>query len=134
MVKLIKYKMNKNVKKIKITPKEITKVVYSSRKFMVIAVDGQYEYDINVDETDKGTLFSLSLSSGEQWSEQAKGELSMTMLNTGDGVIFSPPLNNLDYSQLNYVRLLTGLDVELSTNPLNKEKYSLIEVKEIIKL
>ena len=114
--------------------KENSPLIYSTRKFMVLDSDGKHEYDIIVDETDKGSLFSIYLSNGSQWNEHAKGELSMTMLNTGDGVIFSPPLNNLDYSQLNYVRLLTGLDVELSTNPLNKEKYSLIEVKEIIKL
>ena len=119
-------------------PKNVTKenspLIYSTRKFMVLDTDGKHEYDIIVDETDKGSLFSIYLSNGSQWNEHAKGELSMTMLDTGNGVVFTPSLSELDYSQLNYVRLLTGLELELDSNPKNKEKYNLIEVKEIIKL
>ncbi len=124
--------MKKNNKKeIKV---EIKPTIYSTKKFIVIDVDGEYEYDIIVDETDEGTLFSLYLSNGNQWNEHAKGMFCISMLDTGNGVKFNPELSEMDYSQLNYIRLLTNLEVELDNNPRTKDKYSVIEIKDVIKL
>ena len=106
-----------------------------TKEYMVLAEDGQHEYNITVKETKKGKKFTLSLSNGEQWNSHAKGVKEITMLDTGDGVIFTPALENIDYSQLLYVRLLVTLENKLDSNPINKEKYILVrEGKKNIKI
>ena len=106
-----------------------------TKNYMVMAEDGQHEYNIKVKETDKGKKFTLFLSNGDQWANHAKGLKEITMLDTGDEVIFTPALEKLDYCQLLYVRLLVTLENKLDSNPRNREKYILIrEGKKNIKI
>lgn len=103
-------------------------------KYQVFAKDGQHEYDITVKETKDGKKFSLRLSNGDQWQDHAKGQLELTMLDTGDDIVFNPPLETIDYAMLTNVRLLMGLERKLDDNKLNREKYKLVGGKKVIKL
>lgn len=106
----------------------------NKEKYKVFAKDGQHEYDIVVKNCKKGKKFSIFLSNGEQWHDSAKGKLELTMLDTGEGVIFTPSLGEIGYDQLTNVRLLMGLERKLDSNPMNREKYKAIHGKTVIKL
>lgn len=106
----------------------------SIKKFMVFDQENVHEYNIVVEETDKGVEYSLFMSDGEQWEEHAKGELILSMINNGDGVIFSKKLKKLDYSDLFAVRLLLNLENFMDENPRNQEKSKIVEEKIVVEL
>ena len=106
----------------------------SIKKFMVFDQENVHEYNILVEETDKGVEYSLFMSDGEQWEEHAKGELILSMINNGDGVIFSKKLKKLDYGDLFAVRLLLNLENFMDENPRNQEKSKIVEEKIVVEL
>lgn len=106
----------------------------SIKKFMVFDQENVHEYNIVVEETDKGVEYSLFMSDGEQWEEHAKGELILSMINNGDGVIFSKKLKKLDYGDLFAVRLLLNLENFMDENPRNQEKSKIVEEKIVVEL
>jgi len=106
----------------------------SIKKFMVFDQENVHEYNIVVEETDKGVEYSLFMSDGEQWEEHAKGELILSMINDGDGVTFSKKLKKLDYSDLFAVRLLLNLENFMDENPRNQEKSKIVEEKIVVEL
>lgn len=106
----------------------------NKKKYQVYSKDGQHEYDIHVKTTEKGEKLSLHLSNGDQWYEDTKGTKQLTMLDTGDGIVFNKDLTSIGYDTLTHLRLLIGLERELDENPCNKEKYKLINGKTAIKL
>jgi hypothetical protein len=103
-----------------------------TKKYMVIAKDGVHEYDLLVEPVKRGNKFSLLLSGGEQWI--AKGELVLSMTNTGSGVKFDRSLKKIDYAMLLYIRILVSFEHQTDENPLNREKYRIIEDKAVIKV
>lgn len=104
------------------------------KRYMVIAKDGVHEYDLFVEPVKHGNKFSLHLSEGDQWVEKAKGELVLSMTNTGSGVKFDRSLKNVDYAMLLYIRILISFEHQTDENPLNREKYRIIEDKAVIKV
>ena len=104
------------------------------QSYIILSDDGLHEYNIVVEQTKKGTKFSLYRSEGEQWREQAKGELIMAMTNNGNGVKFDRKLKNLDFSELLYVRILVNFEHQTDKNPKNRLKYRVIENKATIEL
>jgi len=105
----------------------------SVKKFMVFE-DNVHEYNLVVEETDNGVEYSLFMSEGEQWNEHARGKLSLSMVNDGNGVTFSKKLNKMDYSDVFAVRLLLNFENFLDTVPKNKEKVKIIEDKIVVEL
>lgn len=104
------------------------------QKFNILDNDSLHEYTVKIKEVEKGTRFSLYHSKGSQWTEPTKGTLLLSMINNGDGVVFSKKLKKLDYAELTYVRLLMGVERYVDTNPMNKEPYHLVEAKTLVKL
>lgn len=47
--------------------------------------NGRHEYDIHVEETDKGTKYSLIRSKAGHWADHAQGETVCAILDDGDG-------------------------------------------------
>lgn len=50
---------------------------------------GRHEYDLIVEDDSKGTKYSLIRSQGAQWSNHAKGETVVALLDDGNGIKMS---------------------------------------------
>jgi hypothetical protein len=97
------------------------------RKFIVLNKELEYEYDITVEETDKGIKTTLFKSSSSVWSESAKGEETLSMLNDGNGIKFSHKIGKkLNYNELTELRLLLDFENDIDTE-LNKDGYKVLE-------
>ena len=65
-----------------------------------IFVDGAHDYDYESTTTAEGVLHTLKRSHSEEWSEDVRGELLYSVLNTGDGFKFDQKIKkNLDYHE-----------------------------------
>jgi hypothetical protein len=51
--------------------------------------NGRHEYDIHVEETNKGTKYSLIRSKAGHWSDSAKGKTVAAIMDNGDELILS---------------------------------------------
>lgn len=61
--------------------------------------NGRHEYDIHVEDTDRGTKYSLIRSQAGHWSDHAKGQTVVAILNDGDDMILSKHITKkLDYA------------------------------------
>lgn len=79
-------------------------------KFYVVdkATDG-LEFIITESEIDEGTKYVLSRSKNETWSDTAKGNVLVTMINDGNGYKFKyehTDKNRLGYDEIEHVYLL----------------------------
>jgi hypothetical protein len=100
----------------------------------VVDQEGQHEYTIVVEDTDKGEKFSLFTSNGSQWNDHAKGQLQLALTNDGNGCTFDRKMKKMDYSELLYVRLLVNFENQTDKHELNREKYKVIEMKTLLEL
>jgi len=63
-----------------------------------IFVDGKHDYDFEEITTSEGILYILSRSDSEEWSDDVKGEIIYSVLNTGDGFEFEQKIHRkMDY-------------------------------------
>lgn len=59
-----------------------------------------HDYDVTVEDTDEGTLYTMYRSKNHFWNEDARGEKVMSVLDNGDGYTFSPRVGKeLDYAE-----------------------------------
>lgn len=96
----------------------------NQKTFRVFAKN-KHEYDIIVEQTSRGTLYSMNYSSLSEWS--FPGELIISVLDDGGDLHLSKKLGKkLDYSELVEIKILfnfiTSLDRQLT------EKFEVIEV------
>ena len=76
------------------------------RKFRVYDTfngDGEvYDYDVTIEDTDKGDKYTLFRSNGGNWSDDCRREEIFSLLDTGNGVIFPKNIytKEVNYSQL----------------------------------
>lgn len=74
------------------------------RHLVINTEENDLEYVIDVVDTIKGTEYVLSRSGSSCWSEHAKHEIVLTLLDDGNGVKVQPKigkhLNYADFSQL----------------------------------
>lgn len=98
------------------------------KSFMVLDHDGTHEYDLTVELTDEGEVFSLFLSNGEQWNSDVKGQLELRMTDDGNGIKFDRKLKKLDYSTALYLRILLNFEHMTDGNILGREKYRVVEI------
>jgi len=63
-----------------------------------IFVDGKHDYDFEEITTSEGILYILSRSDSEEWSDDVKGKIIYSVLNTGDGFEFEQKIKRkMDY-------------------------------------
>jgi len=97
----------------------------SDKKYHVFN-ENEHEYDLRVIDTDEGTEYNLYRSHAAHWSEHARGELELQMIDTGNGVIFHPELTKvIDYGKLLSIAILSKFNV---TQSPYYTPYTLIEV------
>jgi len=51
--------------------------------------NGRHEYDIHVEDTDRGTKYSLIRSQAGHWSDHAKGQTVVAIMDDGDAITLS---------------------------------------------
>jgi hypothetical protein len=68
----------------------------------------RHEYNIIEEVVNKGVKYSLMRSYAEHWNEDYKGTKACSILNTGDGFIFSKNIDckNLDYALAAEIHIL----------------------------
>jgi hypothetical protein len=85
-----------------------------------IYVNGVHDYDYSMitrssllEKNDKNytevTTHGLHYSNHHEWYETLRGKIAMEVVDTGDGIKFSKPLDELDYSEAQQLRILLGI-------------------------
>jgi len=77
--------------------------------YVIDALQQDVEYVITEVETDNGTLHQLWRSMGSTWSEEAKGELLVSLENDGNGFKykFKPhEKKRIEYDEIEWLYLL----------------------------
>jgi hypothetical protein len=94
-------------------------------KFKIFSEE-KHEYDILVEETDDGTLYSMFRSNSAVWT--IAGEFIVSIRDTGGGFTFSKKLTKeLDYSEFIEMKILFNL---VAREELRGSQYEAIEVPE----
>jgi hypothetical protein len=95
--------------------------------------EGVHEYDLKVSEDEKGVLYELWFSNGEQWTKKAKSKLALSMLNHGSGVKFNKKLKNIGFDMLECVRLLVDFEHFISDTGF-KTRFTVVNQETILEL
>jgi hypothetical protein len=113
----------------------IHKTMDNKKEYMVITSDGVYDYDVIVEDIEgKGTKYSIHMSHGEQYQNHAKGELVISMLDTGDDIVFSKPIKKLDYAESLCLRILLSIEHDTSIGSMTPLKYRVVENKQVLEV
>jgi len=60
-----------------------------------------HDYDVTVELTDEGTLYTMYYSRNHYWNEDLRGEQIMSILDDGDGYTVNPKFGkNMDYAEM----------------------------------
>jgi hypothetical protein len=95
-------------------------------KTFKIFCEEKHEYDIQVDDTDNGTVYSMFRSKADTWTNP--GEFIIRAKDDGDGFTFSRKLGKeLDYSELIEIKILLNLIARMD---LHSSQYEAIESPE----
>lgn len=102
--------------------------------YMVLNHEGEHEYDIVKELTDEGEKITAYRSNSKIWYSHVRGEKIMSITNDGNGIKFDKKIKELDYEVLVVLRLLINFEHQTDANPINREKYRIIENKTLIEL
>jgi hypothetical protein len=102
--------------------------------YMVLNHEGVHEYDIVKELTDEGDKITLFRSNNPTWTEQAKGEKILSLVNDGNEIKFDRKFKSLDYSELFELRLLLNFEQQTDVCPINRKKYRIIENKHLFEV
>lgn len=105
-----------------------------SKTYMVFDPNGVHDYNIVVDNNDKGDRFRLYASQGGHWTEQHRGSLILTLVDDGNGVSFDRPLKKVDYSSLFELKILLNFRDQTDTNELSHQKWKVVEDKTLAEI
>ena len=77
----------------------------SKRTFLIMDTAGEdgysHDYDVTVETTDDGILYSMYYSRNHYWDERLRGEKIMTVLDNGDEFVVNPKFNKvMDYAEM----------------------------------
>lgn len=77
------------------------------RHLVIDTEENDLEYVIEVTDVNKGTQYVLSRSGSGCWSEHARNEVVLTLLDNGNGVKIKPKIGKeLNYAELAQLQLL----------------------------
>ena len=69
--------------------------------------NGRHEYDIQVEDTNRGTKYSLIRSNAGHWSEGAQGKTVCAVIDDGDGFRLSKHVSrDMDYAIMSELFIL----------------------------
>ena len=89
---------------------------------------GKHEYDIIVNDTDKGTKYSLIRSQAAHWTENVRGETAVALLDDGDNLKLSKHIKRLmDYGIVSELFILLSFINKESSSSTNRYFMGTIE-------
>ena len=60
-----------------------------------------HDYDVTVEHTDAGTVYTMFYSRNHYWDQSARGKKVMTVIDDGNGLVFNPRANKaMDYAEV----------------------------------
>lgn len=79
-----------------------------------------HDYDVTIENIDKGKKITLFRSYGGDWSDDCKGEEIFSLLDTGNGVIFPKKIytKEVDYSKLAELFVILSIINKTDKNPV----------------
>jgi hypothetical protein len=77
----------------------------NKRTFQIVDTAGEdgysHDYDVTVELTDAGTVYTMHYSMNHYWDEKRRGEKIMTIIDDGDGYVVNPKFNKaMDYAEM----------------------------------
>lgn len=93
-----------------------------------------HDYSIEMKETSKGIIYKLIRSGDANWADEFKRTKCLSILNTGDGLIFSKIEKELDYAAAAELYILLRFISKQEAQPLYGgiiETVDTIDVQEI---
>jgi hypothetical protein len=99
-------------------------------KYIILNSNKEHEYTITKIVLDSGCKYILSRSDSSVWTEQAKNEELISLINDGNGVILNNSVKKLNYAELIELRLLLSFDRFLD-DPSNNLGYTIINTKHL---
>ena len=97
--------------------------------YMVLDHEGVHEYNIVKESTDKGEEITLFRSNNPTWTDHARGEKIMSLINDGNEITFDRMFISLDYAEFFELSLLLNFEQQIDNNSLNRKKYRIVEDK-----
>ncbi len=107
------------------------------RTFLLYNNENNHEFNIIVETTDSAIQYSLYYSDSTKWTTAVRGKHFMSMIDDGNKVVFDKYLQNLDYSDLEGLRILLDFDAKFSmldVTAYEKEVYRVVEEKIIFEI
>lgn len=102
----------------------------SKRTFIVFNPSGGHEYDITIESSEKGEIYSLFRSNSSDWSEKFRGDLILQMIDSGNNVRFDRQFQTFEYDEIFEFQLLVNLKTTLE----NEDKFKVVEGKFLFEL
>lgn len=93
-----------------------------------------HDYSIEVEDTSEGIIYKLIRSNDSNWADEFKATKCLSILNTGDGLIFSKIEKELDYAAAAELFILLRFISKQEAQPLYGgiiETVDIIDVQEI---
>lgn len=75
-----------------------------------------HDYDVTIEDTDKGDKYTLYRSNGANLSDECKGEEIFSLLDTGNGIVFPKKIYTKDVYYHNLAELFVLLSVMNKTD------------------
>jgi hypothetical protein len=95
--------------------------------YMVLDHNGMHEYNLTViKHGEYERTISLFYSMSEEWTDDVRGEMALSMTDNGNGVKFDRKLKKLDYSELLHLRILLNFEHKTTSIILDRDDYIVI--------
>lgn len=77
----------------------------NKRTFQIVDTAGEdgysHDYDVTVELTDAGTVYTMYYSMNHYWDESRRGQKIMNIIDDGDGFVVNPKFSKaMDYAEM----------------------------------
>lgn len=109
-----------------------------TKTYAILTSEDIYDYKLIIVKDSDKTTSSLYASNGNDWSDHIKGKLLLSLIDDGNGAIFSPKISTkqLEYNILEYMRILLNINDKnlVEEDGIGEMKYKLLDISEAINL
>ena len=83
------------------------------KTFIIVDTAGEdgysHDYDVTVEFTDAGTVYTMYYSRNHYWDERLRGQKIMTIIDNGDGFVINPKFSKeMDYAEMAELYAILG--------------------------
>jgi hypothetical protein len=104
------------------------------KTYNVYSSEGEFEYVLEINEVDKDkTEYILKYSTAETWDSDARGTVALKIVDTGNDLILSKSIKNLEYNDAEVLRIILNMNMRGGKDNL-PPKYKLYDITEGIEI